>query len=127
MKKLASKRLLLLAADAVVAGITLSAQDGDTATPVKHLVVIFGENVSFDHYFGTYPKALNPTGQPRFTAEEGTPAVDGLTEALLKSNPNFTNSANGASATNPFRLDRTQAFTASHSHSYQPEQQAFNN
>jgi len=26
-----------------------------TATPIKHLVVIFQENVSFDHYFGTYP------------------------------------------------------------------------
>lgn len=25
-----------------------------TATPIKHLVVIFQENVSFDHYFGTY-------------------------------------------------------------------------
>ena len=31
-----------------------------TATPVKHLVVIFDENISFDHYFGTYPNALNP-------------------------------------------------------------------
>ena len=26
-----------------------------TATPIKHVVVIFDENVSFDHYFGTYP------------------------------------------------------------------------
>lgn len=26
-----------------------------TATPIKHLVVIFGENVSFDRYFATYP------------------------------------------------------------------------
>ncbi len=25
------------------------------ATPIQHLVVIFQENVSFDHYFGTYP------------------------------------------------------------------------
>jgi len=24
-----------------------------TATPIKHLVVIFDENISFDHYFGT--------------------------------------------------------------------------
>ena len=28
-----------------------------TTTPIKHLVVIFGENISFDHYFGTYPNA----------------------------------------------------------------------
>ncbi len=35
-----------------------------TATPIKHLVVIFQENVSFDHYFGTYPNAVNPEGEP---------------------------------------------------------------
>jgi phospholipase C len=34
--------------------------DGNTTTPIKHLVVIFGENISFDHYFGAYPKATNP-------------------------------------------------------------------
>ena len=28
---------------------------GNSSTPIKHLVVIFGENVSLDHYFGTYP------------------------------------------------------------------------
>jgi phospholipase C len=26
-----------------------------TATPIKHLVIIFQENISFDHYFATYP------------------------------------------------------------------------
>jgi len=31
-----------------------------TTTPIKHLVVIFQENVSFDHYFATYPVAGNP-------------------------------------------------------------------
>jgi phospholipase C len=25
--------------------------DGATATPIQHLVIIFQENVSFDHYF----------------------------------------------------------------------------
>ena len=33
-----------------------------TATPIKHLIVIFQENVSFDHYFGTYPKAVESAG-----------------------------------------------------------------
>ena len=32
-----------------------------TTTPITHLVIIFQENVSFDHYFGTYPNALNPS------------------------------------------------------------------
>ena len=31
-----------------------------TQTPIKHVVVIFFENISFDHYFGTYPFATNP-------------------------------------------------------------------
>ena len=35
---------------------------GRTSTPIKHLVVIFQENVSFDHYFGTYPNATNADG-----------------------------------------------------------------
>ena len=37
-----------------------------TATPIPHLVVIFQKNVSFDHYFGTYPNATNPAGEPTF-------------------------------------------------------------
>jgi hypothetical protein len=42
-----------------------------TATPIKHLVIIFQENVSFDHYFATYPRAANPPGEPAFTAAPG--------------------------------------------------------
>jgi phospholipase C len=38
------------------------------ATPIQYLVVIFQEHVSFDHYFGTYPHATNPPGEPKFTA-----------------------------------------------------------
>ncbi len=96
-----------------------------TATPIKHLVVIYGENVSFDHYFATYPNATNPAGEPAFTALAGTPAVDGLSAALLNNNPNFTNTKNGTDAANPFRLDRTQAFTADQNHAYTAEQQAY--
>ena len=49
-----------------------------TATKIKHLVVIFGENVSFDHYFGTYPIAQNNKGEPPFVAATGTPAANNL-------------------------------------------------
>ena len=79
-----------------------------TATPIQHLVVIFQENVSFDHYFGTYPNAKNPAGEPKFKAAPGTPTVNGFHNALLNFNPNL-NPANGAGASNPFRLDRSQA------------------
>jgi phospholipase C len=101
-------------------------QEPATTTPIKHLVVIFQENVSFDHYFGTYPKATNPAGEPRFVAAPGTPNVNGLDGALLSDNPNL-NVANGAGATNPFRLDRSQAATADQDHDYGPEEMAFDN
>jgi len=98
-----------------------------TATPIKHLVVIFGENRSFDHYFGTYPVAQNPAGEPVFKAERSTPSVQGLTPALLTHNPNALNPVNGVNAVNPFRLDRTQANTEGQNHSYTPEQLAYDN
>src|SRR6266849_1605591 len=103
------------------------AGDGDDrGTAIKHLVVIFQENVSFDHYFGTYPNALNPAGEPGFRARRDTPTVNGLSQALLTNNPNL-NPANGAGATNPFRLDRSQAVTRDQGHGYKTEQQAFDN
>ncbi|MGF6721311.1 phospholipase C [Paraburkholderia sp. GAS41] len=103
-----------------------SAQDElQTATPIKHVVVIFGENESFDHYFGTYPSAKNPSGEPSFTAASGTPTVNGLTAALLSANPTVSNTANPAGTNiNPFRLDRTQAGTESQNHGYSAEQLA---
>jgi len=61
----------------------ISAHDGATATPIEHLVVIFQENVSFDHYFATYPNATNPHGEPAFHARPNTPNVNGLSGALL--------------------------------------------
>ena len=96
----------------------------ETTTPIRHLVVIFQENISFDHYFGTYPNALNPQGEPAFTPLPNTPAVNGLASGgLLTSNPNL-NPANAAGATNPFRLDRSQAATSDQNHNYTPEQEA---
>src|SRR5277367_5399219 len=96
----------LLACGLFVAPAPLQAQTPAPTTPIQHLVVIFGENISFDHYFGTYPKALNPPGQPRFTALPGTPPANNYqtNPTLLTSNPNL-NSANGTGATNPFRLN----------------------
>jgi phospholipase C len=87
-----------------------------TATPIKHLVVIYPENISFDHYFGTYPYAANPPGEPAFHAKPGTPSVNGLTPALLTNNPN---------AYNPQRLDRSQPLVCDQGHDYGAEQKAF--
>jgi phospholipase C len=104
------------------------AHELQTETPIKHLVVIFNENRSFDHYFATYPNAGNPSGSIPFVAKPHTPKVNNLANAnLLVNNPNSTNPANGTGATDPFRLDRTQANTRSQNHAYTPEQQAVDN
>jgi phospholipase C len=125
MQKLVATSLAtLMFAGSLINPVAAGAQSG-TSTPIKHLVVIFQENVSFDHYFGTYPKALNPPGQPRFTPKHDTPAVNGYTDGLLFNNPNALNTVNGNGAANPFRLDRSQAATADQDHDYTPEQQAF--
>jgi phospholipase C len=137
-KGIEMQRVIALTAGLLVSGTVLStafAKEGDndkrggnnfrTATPIKHLVVIFQENVSFDHYFGTYPYAINPSGEPRFEARPGTPSVNGLTGLLKTANPNL-NPANLAGATNPFRLDRSEAATNDQDHNYTPEQMAFN-
>jgi phospholipase C len=97
-----------------------------TATPIKHIIVIFGENISFDHYYGTYPSATNPAGEPTFYPSPWTPNVNGLNGALLTNNPNYLNTTgNGSNAANPFRLDRSQNFTNDQDHDYTPEQEAF--
>jgi phospholipase C len=109
-----------------------------TATKIKHVVVIFGENISFDHYFGTYPTAQNNPGEPPFVAAKGTPAVNGLSTPLdptkafapiigvnlLTANPTAANVANGVNALNPFRLGPAQAATEDMGHNYLPEQEA---
>ena len=99
-----------------------------SAQVIKHVVVIFGENISFDHYFGTYPNAANlPNDATKFTAASGTPTnINNYVSnpGLLSENPNL-DIANGAGATNPYRLDISQAATADQDHNYGPEQTAF--
>src|SRR5690348_10958001 len=140
-KRIASLVVAALAVGAVTVGVAQAASagarhrthsrhtafygnDGAASTPIKHLVVIFQENISFDHYFGTYPNAANTDGQP-FAAAPGTPSIDGLTPALLTSNPN---------SAQPKRLDSSPLgigtspggeITCDRDHNYSDEQQAF--
>src|SRR5271168_3657896 len=87
---------------AIFGAIPRNAESFETKTLVKLLVVIFQENVSFDHYFGTYPNATNPAGEPVFHAAERTPTVNGYTDGLLNHNPNSLNALN-TGAVSPFR------------------------
>jgi phospholipase C len=126
---------LALAGTLALSGCDTGFKAINSSTPVtssqviKHVVVIFDENESFDHYFGTYPNATNPSGETMFTAAAGTPTPNAyLTNpTLLTANPNSTNASNGSGKTNPFRLDPSQAFANTQSHSYNPEQLAFDN
>ena len=61
--------LVVLLLAGMVSGGALSFSGAASATPpaartpIQHVVVIFQENESFDHYFGTYPVASNPAGE----------------------------------------------------------------
>ena len=97
-----------------------------TRTPIKHLVVIFDENESFDHYFGTYPYAAN-TDVTTFTAKPGTPTVNGLYTKITKSGPVGPLLTNNPNEYNPQRLTSSEALTSDQNHDYTPEQDAVDN
>src|SRR3984885_15232200 len=94
-----------------------------TATPIKHLVVLFDENVSFDHYFGTYPYAANTDGT-KFVAKPGTPTVNGLYSKITKSGPVGPLLTSNANEYNPVRLTNSEALTSDQNHGYTPEEKA---
>jgi phospholipase C len=74
-----------------------------TKTPIQHIVVIFQENISFDHYFGAYPTAANMPGEiPWYRAVPNTPTVNGFVLANTNLNKN---------AARPFRLSPSQNYT----------------
>jgi phospholipase C len=114
-------RLVLLLPAALCVSVSALAANSPT-TPITNVIVLFQENVSFDHYFGTYPNAQNNAGEQTFTAYPGTATVNGLSPELLHNNPNFN--AAGTARVNPPRLSPAQAYTCSQNHNYGPEQAA---
>src|ERR1700680_3937105 len=122
-------RLVSLATAATVAsGFALPslASEPATTTPIKHVIVIFQENVSFDHYFATYPFAANSTaGEPVFKAAPSTPAVNGLLTGPAAPPNNPTLNVAGTGTVQPFRLGRNQATTCDEDHNYTDEQAAY--
>ena len=115
-----ANRIFTIALCYALAALPVSAapvKDAPTTTPIKHIVVIFQENRSFDQYFATYPFAANLTGENPFHARPDTPTVNGLSTAgLLTNNPN---------SANPQRLSPAEAIVCSDSHDYTDEQNAF--
>jgi phospholipase C len=95
-----------------------------TATPIKHVVVLFDENESFDHYFGTYPFAANTDGST-FHAKPGTPTVNGLYTNITSSGPTGPLLTANPNSYNPERLTHSEALTCDQNHGYTPEEEAF--
>lgn len=91
-----------------------------TTTPIEYLVIIFQENISFDHYFGTYPNAMNLEGEVPFYPSPKTPSVDGLTKSLLYNNTNLSD---------PFRMSKDDAkmvASCGNNHTYTAIQRSYN-
>src|SRR6202050_403666 len=64
--------------------------DGNTKTPIKHVIVIIGENRSFDHVYATYQP---PAGQSIWNLlSEGIVNADGTP------GPNFWKAAQNAAS-----------------------------
>src|SRR5262249_34692983 len=82
---LARVSLLAMAAQVVApvahAGPPLAPHDRDTTTPIKHVIVIYGENRSFDHLFATY---VSPSGDKVLNL-----LSEGIIKADGKPGPNF--------------------------------------
>jgi phospholipase C len=112
-------RLALAPAAALCA--SFGAYAAAPTTPIQHVIILFQENASFDHYFGTYPHAQNNSGEQTFTPYPGTPTVNGLTADLLTNNPNM-NAA--GTKINPARFAPAEAYTCSQNHNYGFEQAA---
>jgi phospholipase C len=91
---------------------TLEVKRGDT--PLKHLIVIFQENHSFDNYFGTYPHAEG------FIPLPGTPAANGVPSGSY----NLDDQGNRIDAFD-FTMDELK--TADVRHSYDPMIDAYDN
>ena len=110
---LVSLSLFQFAIGAAFAGATPASEapsrDSATATPIKHVIVIIGENRSFDHVFATYvPKPgesiwnllsegiVNADGTPgpNFSLYEQKNALDQAPDAFLLTPPSQTAAPN---------------------------------
>src|ERR1700689_1423209 len=87
--RIALASLLLLQ---LTVGTPLMAQqtgDNETTTPIKHVIVIIGENRSFDHVFATY--------QPKRGQTVWNLLSEGIVNADGTPGPNFSQAAQHAS------------------------------
>jgi phospholipase C len=81
-------------------GTTLGSNDNNTTTPIKHVIIIVGENRSFDHLFATYK---SPSGDKVLNI-----LSEGIITAKGKPGSHFANGVqNRASDTSTFSISPT--------------------
>ena len=61
--------------------VRAASHDDDTTTPIKHVIVIYGENLSFDHLFATYEPDKGQTVRNLLS--------EGIIDASGQPGPNF--------------------------------------
>nr|WP_294511310.1 alkaline phosphatase family protein [uncultured Rhodopila sp.] len=86
-------------APSVMAATPLGTNDLNTRTPIKHVIVIYGENRSFDHVFATY---RSPSGDSVFNIlSEGIINEDGTPGPNFSQATQYQASAPGAFSVSP--------------------------
>ena len=108
---------VLAAAGALTVAHAQPAAPPDSNTPIKHVVVIFDENESFDHYFGTYPDGDQPGRRP---------AVHGRRRHARGQRAHAGAADREPQHANP-RGSRCSAVACDQNHAYGAEQEAFDN
>lgn len=106
--------------------------DSNTTTPIKHVVVVMLENISFDNIFATYPIAQNLPGENLFFPRPNTPIPDNLLTIDPFTGGNYlTTNRNvgqqGTGMVNPQRLAPNQVLISSAENGYSRMQTSVHN
>jgi phospholipase C len=93
---LVSLMLVALPASSQTASSETSANDQQTQTPIKHVIVLIGENRTFDHVFATYvPKSEDSVSNllsKRIIKADGSPGLNFSKAAQFQAIPPFQTS-----------------------------------
>ena len=118
------EKIPLISQEKVITSVTkLTVTNNNTTTPIKHVILVTLENVSFDNMFGTYPIAQNLPGEIPFFPLPGTKVPDNLLTIDPLTGTNYlTNNRNvgqnGTGHVNPQRLAPDQELTNFESNGY---------
>ena len=82
-----------------------------TTTPIKHVIVIFGENISFDHYFATYPYATNPKAKHPLPEGQHASREQPAVRRTAHREPQFARSRSAWTPASSVTCDQNHSYT----------------